>query len=436
MNKGLPNGHANCLVSNLLINDNNGTNLISSASTIPSSNINNTISTSTPTQTLATMRLLSGNNKDNFAQHFLLLKGTKPENGQRYDVNNIQLPTVQNGSSSNQTRIDHLIDCINDVNEERIHEIDDKLILLQTSNQSQESSSNEQLINNNDNQSNKDCVNQQVHQAIEQGDNQSRMNQENKSQSSPKSHKPLNINSQHLVLQQTTKKMMKRIKRLQIMFTQRHCERQMKSFVEQQQLLHGIPCQRVDRNPVVNSSYSQNYQQITSNLDDRTQLLTREGVKGLSTSELVSLVRRLESSGGVFNDGNRQFCHNVSAHLKQSQIQLDNTQEASSTTDNSQTQTEFDIQTTSSREESTLVKLLQKTPETTSQETLNSQEVEPLSTAIGTLYSNVLHLDSGYDSDATQSSSGGESCDDYEDYDTDYSNYSNLHHDPKRFLSM
>jgi len=161
-------------------------------------------------------------------------------------------------------------------------------------------------------------------------------------------------------------------------------------------------------------------------IEDRMKLLTPEGVKGLSTSALVNLVKRLESSGQL-SDGNNSKCTSNSRHHMSSSSSLSPSSSsqlhllspvASSPRTPFETPNVDHHNMSSICADTTLVKLLQRKPSSTSYHAsrLKPDHIEPIATTAGTLASNLHQLEDAFDSDATESSSGGESCDELDDF--------------------
>jgi hypothetical protein len=188
----------------------------------------------------------------------------------------------------------------------------------------------------------------------------------------------------------------------------------MRAFVDHQQIVTGISCQRQTDS---NANIISQLQSVVNPVEDRMKLLTPEGVKGLSTSALVNLVKRLGSTTTHEINRFNEFCPQQTSFQRPPQTP------SSTTTSSSSTQL---LQTPqlipNSTEETTLVKLLQKSHTSSSvsqQSRVNSDEKESFLNTIDTLTSNLRHFERGFDSDATESSSGGESCDEFEDYNQD-----------------
>ena len=149
--------------------------------------------------------------------------------------------------------------------------------------------------------------------------------------------------------------MMKRIRRLQTRQSSAHVSQQLSGFVDHQH-----------KNL---QSIAKAMKVPTSTPEIKTEVLQSEDVKSLSTAQLVNLVRKLQSTQAIT--------------LRQ---RLTNNSSAS---------------------------------DTKSVLTLNKDHCDEIQQVSGHLQTNLKHLESAVDSDATESSSGGESCDEGE-YDIDY----------------
>ena len=135
------------------------------------------------------------------------------------------------------------------------------------------------------------------------------------------------------------------------------------------------------------------------------KLFSPEGVKSLSTSALVNLVKRLENSG----------------HLSESaRYQSPAASPSSSQALPAPTSTAFSPADMGSLAESSLVKLLQQRRASAAAgaqplSQLRADEAEQIEQTAGTLKATLHHVETGYDSDATESSSGGESSDEVDE---------------------
>lgn len=219
--------------------------------------------------------------------------------------------------------------------------------------------------------------------------------------------------SEQVSLEKHTDQLLRRIFRLQSRQTQKHVNRQVCAFVRHEQTVTGVGCQngREINHKVTprNNGQHSNGRYTTapvlppslkitatgSSAEDKLKLFSPEGVKNLSTSALVSLVKKLEHSSGHLNG-------NASSQPSPSSI--------------------FPVTEDLLSSDHSLAKFLQNQPYASnesfngggalasSSSHLNLDEIEQTKQTVGTLKANLHHLETGYDSDATESSSGGESC--------------------------
>jgi hypothetical protein len=432
MNKGLSNGHEFSLNDiDIDINANN--------------NISTTTLTTTPTTTTltssltssdTTMGLLNSNSKDNLTQHLITsLKSGKPENGQRIDFTNIQwndlkqtntntsshdindtndIKTNQltDNSVSNQLEINNLAPISPSLNDQSVEQLIQEELQQNVSQEEQQLTEERKMSSN--------IVpeeQQQQQQQLESSSGSCVANELNEnniamcSSTDPQSS-PLDIKAQQLLLEKQSDRLMRRIRRLQFKQTHRHLTKQMRTFVDRQQIVTGISCQRQTES---NANIISQLQSVVNPVEDRMKLLTPEGVKGLSTSALVNLVKRLGSTTTHEINRFNEFCPQQTSFERPPQTSF-------TTTSSSSTQLQTPQLIPNSTEETTLVKLLQKSHTSSSvsqQSRVNSDEKESFLNTIDTLTSNLRHFERGFDSDATESSSGGESCDEFEDYNQD-----------------
>lgn len=460
MNKGLSNGHqfSNSLSNNIDINVNNNTNnTITTTSTTPST----TVSTCMPptiTASDTTMGLLNSNSKDNLTQHLLLnsLKGGKPENGQRIDFTNIswndlKQTNTNNISSDNKTCNDvsqnsdtNQLETNNQVNDQSVQHLTEEGL-------QQNQSLNEEQVKEEPKPESNSCAEEQEQQQLQQQQPLPReeslssavneLNEEKTTTTGCTSH--MDVKEQQILLEKQAERLMRRIRRLQFKQTHRHITKQMKAFVEHQQIVKGIPCQRQTD---CNVNLISQLQSVVNPVEDRMKLLTPEGVKGLSTSALVNLVKRLGStSTSTTTTSEANHLHDF-----YSQTPLRSLPQTASPTPTSTSsgipsqvpQTPTQLLPNNSAEETTLVKLLQKSQASSSTASasqlsrVNPEDKEAIISTIDTLTANLRHFESGFDSDATESSSGGESCDEFEDYNQDLQQHSTPTLNTGHFIPM
>lgn len=170
-------------------------------------------------------------------------------------------------------------------------------------------------------------------------------------------------------LQSQTDHLLRRVQRLQTRQCERHLHNNMQSFVRQQQTGSAIGCQLRK----VRDSHSNG--RIKAPVDPM-RFLHRDGVKHMPTSALVDFVRTWEQN------------HSLTA-----------------TADSY-----ADAEATPSADPN-IAKLLPPA-HTHSQQPVDRTAARKTESAAGQLRSNIQHMEQEYDSDATESSSGGESGDD------------------------
>jgi hypothetical protein len=434
MNKGLSNGHEFSLNDiDIDINAND--------------NISTTTLTTTPTTTSTdtTMGLLNSNSKDNLnlTQHLITsLKTGKPENGQRIDFTNIQWNDLKqtntnttshdindiktNNCVSNQLEINNLAPISPSLNDQSVEQLIQQELQQNVSQEQQqiEKPKMESNIVPEEEQQQRESLGSEV--ANELNDNNIAMCPSTDPQS-----EPIDIKAQQLLLEKQSDRLMRRIRRLQFKQTHRHLTKQMRAFVDHQQIVTGISCQRQTES---NANIISQLQSVVNPVEDRMKLLTPEGVKGLSTSALVNLVKRLGSTATHEINRLNEFCP------QQTSFQLPPQTPSFTTTSSSSTQLQQTPQLIpNSTEETTLVKLLQKSHTSSSvsqQSRVNSDEKESFLNTVDTLNANLRNFERGFDSDATESSSGGESCDEFEDYNQDPIQHSTPIHSSGHLIPM
>ena len=229
----------------------------------------------------------------------------------------------------------------------------------------------------------------------------------------------IDMKEQQLSLIRQTERLIRRLRRLQFTQNHKHFTKQMKAFVENQQKVLGVGCQR-QTDPVV-SSVPQ-LQSYSNPVEERMKLLTPEGVKGLSTSALVNLVKRLGSTTSPNEANHLHDCYPQQSPIRahpQTPSFTSSPHQIIATPQVTQLSSTPIQQLPNCGEESSLVKLLEKTQTQSSILRTSLEEKEAISTTIDSLTANLRHFETGFDSDATENSSGGESCDELEDYSQD-----------------
>lgn len=161
--------------------------------------------------------------------------------------------------------------------------------------------------------------------------------------------------------------LMRRVQRLQIRMCQRHLHKHMQSFVRREQVASGLGCQL--RKVRDNSAHSNG--RIQHKSSDPIRFLDRDGVRNMPTSALADIVRGWDTHS-LAADSCRLPAPDDRAH----------------------------------------VKLSPAGPDPAAKRPVDRAVAEKMECAAGQLRTNVMHLEEDYDSDATESSSGGESCDD------------------------
>ncbi|XP_054161579.1 KAT8 regulatory NSL complex subunit 1-like [Oppia nitens] len=437
MNKGLQNGHQ---LNENSISDNK-LDIISINTTVNTTTTTSSSSTSTPlvnNSCESTMGLLNALPKDT---HQLLstLKSGKPENGQRLNLNTISWSDLKQQTNVNNKLMDEAIhlpqtDVISDTN--------------QTDNIPQNSLINDQIV---DQMIDEELSKSEPH--ISDGVNSDALLENNASEEqhtelllTPQTVdfnkeilnevsdsgtvlpnvevKITDFKDEQMSLIRHSERLLRRIRRLQFRQTHNYMTQQMKSFVKNQQMILGVGCQRQpsESNPISVMKFQSNASQV----EDRMKLLTPEVTKGLSTSALVNLVKRLESTNTP-NETNHlhDFCPQTPIRAPLQTSSLSSTSQSSNLVpQTNQMTTTCSQHIPNTNNESSLVKLLQRTQSTTPSQTssqshptrISAEDKEQILNTIDSFSANLRHFETGYDSDATESSSGGESCDEFEDY--------------------
>ena len=289
-------------------------------------------------------------------------------------------------------------------------------------------------------------------------------------------NKNVDINNQQTNLEERTNYLIERIKRLQNNQLCKHINRQLSAFVKYQQDQLNITCQHpqfinrdhflFDKNLVLSTLQSQ----TNISQEDKSKLLSQNYFKNLPTSQLVKLVKKLEQNNNqnqsnnqqpqiqfqqqqqqqshpqqqlnclqnnqqqnCLNNQNNQQQKNVNSELKQ-QL-LNNTNNASTlnslkeelnqailkdennknrksslANNNSTALSSSSLSSTTNKLTNIVVNRKPLAPKFT------SDQIKQINSTTGILRTNLRHFENSYDSDATESSSGGESCDELDDY--------------------
>ncbi|CAG2114403.1 unnamed protein product [Medioppia subpectinata] len=446
MNKGLQNGHQlndkSFIDHNLDINSITTTTSSSSTSSVVSTCIDNIGTSCEPT-----MGLSNATSKDSLTQHLLLnsLKSGKPENGQRIDLSSISWTDLKHNSNKAMDSATHSPQ-IETISESQTL---DNNCLAQNSPLTDQTVDQmiEEVLNKSDSQVREELTSQSI---LENNTNDEQQPQHQCSSGHPIDHlngtksdgllecgpnldtvvglEAIDATEEHMSLVRQTERLMRRIRRLQFRQTHKHLTQQMKAFVKNQQNVLSIGCQR---QPEPNTPSVTQLQSHSNPVEDRMKLLTPEGVKGLSTSALVNLVKRLGSTTTPNNESNhlRDYYAQQTPNRPQLQTPSITSSPQSSTllpqvTQTPTTGSQLSQQVSNSSEKSSLVKLLQKSQSQSSSQPqqhtrVNTEDKDAILNTIDTLSTNLRHFESRFDSDATDSSSGGESCDELEDYSED-----------------
>lgn len=177
------------------------------------------------------------------------------------------------------------------------------------------------------------------------------------------------LNTRQVSLERRADCLFRRIQKLQARQVEKHVSDELSAFVEYHQKALEIPSKREKLQLALIGGNANS----TSNADIKAEILQSEDVKNLSTAALVNLVRKLESSHG--------------SALRQKYVTLQQ------------------------------IRASDKVESTTTAVKLSKDVCSEMDRVAGTLQSNLRHLENTLDSDATESSSGGESCDEMDGYD-------------------
>lgn len=189
-----------------------------------------------------------------------------------------------------------------------------------------------------------------------------------------------------------------RIHRLQGRQCQRHLQKHVQAFVRHEQIATGVGCQanrlaKERREP--NGRYTNPRHAV---IEDR--LIRQDGLKNMSKSSLINLVKKLESSS--FNDdGSSKSLNNMSSSPTLSKMK------AASRLPSFDISSPHHLQSASAQHEHQPPSAIR----TSSDVQLNAPDRNVIDCSVGILKHNLHHLEKDYDSDATDSSSGGDSCD-------------------------
>lgn len=232
------------------------------------------------------------------------------------------------------------------------------------------------------------------------------------------------LDDQQARLEQEATRLARRVHRLQAKQSQRHIARHVQAFVRHHQSVTGIGCalrrepaSSTHSNGKINSSRKQqpsttsNVASPASNLlglspaEEKMRILNQEGVKSMSTSELVNLVKQLEHNGFPSDPYRVPNSTSNTATVNNATANGDGSNDATSASSvYNKLRPPSETKNNSS--------LAKEVCETRKQLIISSTEADAAAVTAGQLKANLEHLEEDYDSDATESSSGGESCDD------------------------
>lgn len=191
-----------------------------------------------------------------------------------------------------------------------------------------------------------------------------------------------------------------RIHRLQGRQCQRHLQKHVQAFVRHEQIATGVGCQALRlakerREP--NGRYVNPRHAV---MEDK--FMRQDGLKSMSKSSLINLVKKLESSN-FNNDGSSKSLENMSNSPTLSKMKAASRLPS------------FDISSSQHLQSPSAPQHEHQHPSairTSSEVQLNAPENRNvIDCSVGILKHNLHHLEKDYDSDATDSSSGGDSCD-------------------------
>lgn len=232
------------------------------------------------------------------------------------------------------------------------------------------------------------------------------LNAEKENDIVPKESKSSNdLLSQQQILQKRCLETKRRITRLQVQHTHRNLTKQMKNFVFYQQKLNLLKCQRfeLDFSNLMNEypenifiQNQQHHQQLLNNINNNSNLATilktnfnqhcqPQKLTTLNTSFTTTNVDDLTAKTSVIPTP----IFNESAAFDAVNSNDQNQQKKCTTP-----------------------------PASTNVKQISGEAQNKILTTIGSLRYNLRHLETKYDSDATESSSGGESCDESDDFDS------------------
>lgn len=213
------------------------------------------------------------------------------------------------------------------------------------------------------------------------------------------------------VLQKQTKQLCKRIRRVQLQQTHRNVTKQMKLFLSLQQKLNSINCQSF------NFDFTNSLQTPTNNASQLKELLLQ---KDLTKNEKQNIHNNnfeqpnSTSYLSAIQHFHHPYINDSKSLISDSSYLGDPLSEFSTTFQQSHHHPDLSSLSFANRLQDSLY---QSNQCNIVPKALSQDNKDRILATIDTLRFNLRHIESKYDSDATDSSSGGESCDELEDED-------------------